>query len=127
MISKSTLVWLGLAGLASGVLFHTSYRVQALNEQLSGINRDIISEQDAIQVIKAEWSMLNEPHRIEETSRKYLMLAPTSADQLIASVDIIPQKLPSIGALVSAAPVPSRKPAFAAHRGVVLANYGVTR
>ena len=38
MISKSTVIWLGLAGLASGALFHTSYQVQALDEDLAGLD-----------------------------------------------------------------------------------------
>ena len=86
MISKSTVIWLGLAGLASGALFHTSYQVQALGEDLSGLNRAIIQEQEAIQILKAEWSYMNDPNRIEEMARRHLILGPTTSDQMITSV-----------------------------------------
>ena len=93
MISKSTVIWLGLAGLASGALFHTSYQVQALGEDLTGLNRAIIQEQEAIQILKAEWSYMNDPNRIEEMARRHLILGPTTSDQMITSVAGIPQRL----------------------------------
>jgi hypothetical protein len=143
MISKSTVIWLGLAGLASGALFHTSYQVQALDEDLAGLNRKIIQEQEAIQILKAEWSYMNDPNRIEEMARRHLILGPTTSDQMITSVASIPQRLQPVDpnnargpALVAgtAVPMPSRKPGGLggipvppAPGTVVLASYKVTR
>jgi hypothetical protein len=141
MISKSTVIWLGLAGLASGALFHTSYRVQALGDDLSGLNRAIIHEQEAIQILKAEWSYMNDPTRIEEMSRRHLVLGPTTADQMLASVDAIPKRLtpfdpnaPHGPALVAGTnvPMPARKPggvspAAVPAGSVVLATYKVAQ
>jgi hypothetical protein len=143
MISKSTVIWLGLAGLASGALFHTSYQVQALGEDLAGLNRAIIQEQEAIQILKAEWSYMNDPNRIEEMTRRHLVLGPTTPDQMITSVASIPQRLqpvdpanPHGSALVAGTtvPMPSRKPGGLggvpvppAAGSVVLANYKVAR
>ena len=114
MIGKIQIVWLALAGVASGVLFHTSYRVQELDARLASLNREIIREQEAIQVLKAEWSHLNEPGRIERLARGYTLLGPTEAGQMIASVEAIPFPEPEADgpALVAAAPVPGRKPGF---------------
>lgn len=138
MISKSTVIWLGLAGLASGALFHTSYRVQALGEDLAGLNRAIIHEQEAIQILKAEWSYMNDPTRIEEMARRHLVLGPTAAGQMIASVETIPARLhpadpnvPAGSALVAGTtvPMPSRKPGGSGvpAGSVVLATYKVTQ
>ncbi|UEM19495.1 hypothetical protein JL100_020715 [Skermanella mucosa] len=141
MISKSTVIWLGLAGLASGALFHTSYRVQALGEDLAGLNRAIIHEQEAIQILKAEWSYMNDPTRIEEMARRHLVLGPTAAGQVIASVETIPARLhpvdpdaPQGPALVAGTvPMPSRKPGAGSQPAsppagsVVLATYKVTQ
>lgn len=115
MIGKTQLIWLTLAGVASGVLFHTSYRVQELDTRLASLNREIIREQEAIQVLKAEWSHLNEPGRIERLARGYTLLGPVEAGQVIASVEAIPFPEPELDgrALVAAAPVPGRKPGLA--------------
>lgn len=134
MIGKVTFVWLGLAAVATGVLFHTSYRVQELEAELGALNREIIEEQEAIRVLKAEWSYLNEPARLERLSREYLLLQPTQGDQ-IADIDSIPEKLPTTedGPAVASRsfPMPGRKPVPAAPvvptapDGVLMANFGV--
>lgn len=113
MIGKTHMIWLALAAVSSGALFHTSYRVQELQETLGGINRQIIREQEAIQVLKAEWSYLNEPGRLERLAREYTMLVPTEAVQLAASVEAVPMRDPALEepALIAAAtPLPGRKP-----------------
>jgi cell division protein FtsL len=112
MIGKTTVIWLVLAAVASVVLFHTSYRVQELDLRLAQLNREIIREQEAIQVLKAEWSYLNDPTRIERLARTYTPLAPSGPAQIIASVEQIPFRPPEPEgpALVSAVPLPGRKP-----------------
>lgn len=112
MIGKTTIIWLVLAAVASVVLFHTSYRVQELDLRLAALNREIIREQEAIQVLKAEWSFLNDPIRIERLARDYTPLGPSGPAQIIASVEQIPFRAPEAEgpALVSATPVPGRKP-----------------
>lgn len=111
MIGKIHLVWLGLVGLSSGILFHTSYEVQSLEERLGSLNREIIHEQEAIQILKAEWSHLNEPGRIEHFARKYTLLAPTAAVQLAASAEAVPPRTPeALGPALVSAPVPRSKP-----------------
>lgn len=89
MKGKSALFWLGLAAAAGGVLFQTSYEVQELEEKLASVNRKITAEQEAIQILKAEWSFLNDPTRLENLSRTHLALQPTEARQFVA-VDVVP-------------------------------------
>jgi cell division protein FtsL len=112
MIGKPTVIWLALAALSSAVVFHTSYRVQAMGDRLADLNRKITHEQETIQVLKAEWSVLNEPARIEKLAREHLSLQPAEAAQL-ATVAQIPDKQPGIdGVAGMAVPRPGHKPLF---------------
>ncbi|HYH20049.1 MAG TPA: hypothetical protein VD995_15665 [Azospirillum sp.] len=107
MKGKSALFWLGLAGAAGAVLFQTSYEVQELEEQLASVNRKIVAEQEAIQVLRAEWSYLNDPTRLETLARTHLALRPTDARQFVASIDVIPMRpTPVMAPAPDAAPLP---------------------
>ena len=107
MKGKSALFWLGLAGAAGALLFQTSYEVQELEEQLASVNRKIIAEQEAIQVLKAEWSYLNDPTRLETLARTHLALRPTDARQFVASIDVVPMRpTPAVAPEAGPAPLP---------------------
>ncbi len=146
MIGKSTAVWIVLAAVASVALYQTSYEVQAQADRLSHLNRQIVAEQEAIQVLNAEWAHLNDPSRLERLVAQHLLLQPMQAAQIVA-LDAIPEK--PTGAegelLLSslATPTPARKPERAARPAapvqvaedapartaapVVLATFGRTR
>ena len=91
MKGKSALFWLGLAAAAGGVLFQTSYEVQELEDKLGSLNRQIMDEQEAIQILKAEWSYLNDPTRLENLASQHLQLQPTEARQFVA-LDVVPMR-----------------------------------
>ncbi|MGY0790668.1 cell division protein FtsL [Azospirillum argentinense] len=101
---KSALFWGGLIATAGFVLFETSYEVQELEEKLGSLNRKIMVEQEAIQVLKAEWSFLNDPTRLENLSREHLALQPTEARQFVA-MNIVPMR-PSPTVAPEEAPLP---------------------
>jgi len=101
---KSALFWGGLIAAAGFVLFETSYEVQELEEKLGSLNRKIMVEQEAIQVLKAEWSFLNDPTRLETLSREHLALQPTEARQFVA-MNIVPMR-PSPTVAPEEAPLP---------------------
>ena len=88
MIRLTTLIWLALASLAGVGLFQVKYRVQSLEKDLGQINRQILGDQEAIHVLGAEWSLLNEPARIADMSRRHLELTPFSAGQLARFSDL---------------------------------------
>lgn len=116
MIGKSTIAWIALASLASVILYQTSYEVQAQSERLAQVNRQIVAEQDAIQVLKAEWAYLNDPVRLERLVAQHLLMQPLQAAQIV-TLDAIPEKPTGEegGMLLSslATPTPARKPARA--------------
>ena len=95
MIGRGTLLWLTLAIVAGAGLFHVSYRVQSLEEELTQVNHDILSEQETLHLLRAEWSYLNEPTRLAELTRRHLALAPLAAGQMVRIEDL-PLRLPPL-------------------------------
>jgi cell division protein FtsL len=80
-----------LAALVGFGLFHVKYQVQALEDRLAKLNRAIVHEQEQIHVLRAEWTYLDRPERIEELAKKYLDLAPPKASQ-IGSIAQLPMR-----------------------------------
>ena len=93
MMRPATLILLIAAGAAGAALFRVSYDVSALDERLQTLNRQIVADQQAIHVLRAEWSFLNQPARLEELSRRYLDLQPLAGAQ-IAGAAALPVRLP---------------------------------
>jgi cell division protein FtsL len=73
---------LGLVALAY-VIYQVKYEARALDAEIASLNRKIDEERDAIAVLRAEWSLLNRPERIERLARKYLKLEPARPTQLV--------------------------------------------
>ena len=91
MMRSSTFLSLILVcGLGFG-LFKVKYEVQSLEEDLAKINRQIATDQDAIHVLKAEWSYLTQPVRIGDMAARHLALQPVTAAQM-GSFDQLPLK-----------------------------------
>lgn len=88
MIRLSTLVWLALATAAGIGLFQVKYKVAALEGDLGQINREILRDQEAVHVLAAEWSFLNEPARLSDLAHRYLALTPFTPAQLAHFSDL---------------------------------------
>jgi cell division protein FtsL len=73
---------LGLAALAY-VIYQVKYEARALDDEIAALSKKIEGERDAIAVLRAEWSLLNRPERIERLAAKYLKLAPAEPRQLV--------------------------------------------
>jgi len=82
MIRQPTIVAFGLAAFLGVSLFLVKYDVQAKEEQLVKIGRQISTDQEAIHVLKAEWSFLTQPARLAELSERHLPLHPLTANQI---------------------------------------------
>jgi len=81
-MKRTTVLLVLLASALTLVLFQVSYGVQHMEGELGAINRDILSHRQAIHVLKAEWSHLNEPERLRKLAKKHLDLGPLSAAQI---------------------------------------------
>ena len=50
--------------------------------------RSIAKEAEAIRVLKAEWSYLNQPERLQALARRHLTLGPTAAAQIVVLANL---------------------------------------
>jgi cell division protein FtsL len=73
---------LGLVALAY-VIYEVKYEARALDAEIAQLKKDIETERDGLAVLRAEWSLLNRPERIERLAEKYLKLAPARPSQLV--------------------------------------------
>lgn len=88
MIRPATLLWTALAGAVGFGLFHLKHEVQALDEELARLNRQILAEHQTIHVLKAEWSYFNQPQRLEALAQRHLDLTPMKPQQIGRLADL---------------------------------------
>lgn len=91
MKKMATLAWIAAITVAALGLFHVKYQVQRLEGDLTGLQREIEGHQEAIHVLKAEWSFLNRPERIAALAARHLGLGPMTADRF-APVAELPRR-----------------------------------
>jgi len=83
MNKLAALVWLAAVAIGALGLYHVKYEVQRLEEELELEHQSILKYQEAIHILKAEWSYLNQPARIADLSKRHLGLAPLTAKQVV--------------------------------------------
>ena len=103
-----------LFAVAIGIgLFTVKHRVQDLESQLVNLNRQMVEDREALQVLRAEWSHLNEPKRLKVLAHKYLGMTAITLDKVISRNELI-DKIPvrqemSNTSLADTSVIPSRK------------------
>jgi len=91
---------LGSAGYAYTIKYQTSYRT----EQIAKTKIEIKTEHDALAVLRAEYSFLTRPERVQKLSEQYLDLQQPGLDK-ITSARALPERVAhadSIGAEIDA-------------------------
>ena len=73
---------LGLVALAC-VIYQVKYEARGLDAEITALGKGVDQERDAIAVLRAEWSLLNRPERIERLAQKHLKLTPARPAQLV--------------------------------------------
>lgn len=107
MIRPATAFWIALAGCVGFGLYHLKHEVQALEDDLFRVNRALLAEQEAIHVLHAEWSYMNQPGRLQALASRHLDLQPTKPSQLGTLADL-PRRPGEAPPPIAAAPaVPS--------------------
>ncbi len=96
------LFFLTAAGAAL-FLFHIKQEVREMEQEINIVHRDILRHQEAIHVLKTEWSYLNQPARIADLAGRYLDLRPVTAQQFVHLED-----LPARSARSASSHLPSR-------------------
>jgi len=83
MIRSTTLLCAILAICVGLTLFNVKYQVQDLENELISLSRKIVEDQQAIQVLRAEWSHLNKPARLRGLAERHLGLVPVATEQIV--------------------------------------------
>jgi hypothetical protein len=106
MIRLGTVVWLALVALVGFGMFEVKYTVMDLEDELARTNKSIQLDVDAIHVLKAEWSYLDQPARLAELSHHFLDLAPLNTAQLgqIENIPMRPEAAPPMAAATTTLP-----------------------
>lgn len=107
MIRVSTALWGALAAVVGFGLFQLKHEVQELEDELFRLNRAVLAEQQAIHVLKAEWSYINQPQRLQSLAARHLELQPMQPAQLgtLAALPARPAE-PDLPAMVAAQKLP---------------------
>ncbi|MEE8350898.1 MAG: hypothetical protein V3R37_01715 [Rhodospirillales bacterium] len=80
-----------LAASLSLTLFVVKYHVQDLEEQLVGLNRSITNDKQAMHVLNAEWSHLNDPDRLKVLAKRYLGYGAVQSNQVGTLRELLPE------------------------------------
>jgi hypothetical protein len=103
MIRTISFVSVALLVLVSFELYNGVHRVKAQEQTLASLKTQIAREAEAIRVLKAEWTYLNQPDRLQALARRHLALTPTGASQIVVATSL-PVKNDALS-LPTAAPV----------------------
>jgi len=96
MIRIGTFVWLALLTLIGVGLYQVELGVLAKEAELKQIKRQIDANRDAMHVLDAEWSYLNDPTRLADLARRYTDMVPVAPTQLAGFERLMPRQAPVI-------------------------------
>lgn len=107
-----TAIGLALLALISFELYNGVHRVKVQQKELETLKASISREGEAIRVLKAEWTYLNQPDRLQQLARRHLALSPTGPGQIVilASLPLKTQapSAPAVPRVVQATDLPPR-------------------
>jgi hypothetical protein len=103
-MARIFLVWLVLASCIGWAVYQLKYEVQRLEDRLARVNRAILNDQESIQILKAEWSYLNQPTRLAEMAKRFLALEPVDPRQMVTLATLPKRREPSAVADARTAP-----------------------
>jgi hypothetical protein len=100
------LILLGAMIVAAAFTYDLKYNAESASNRVARLQSDIGKEKAKIQALRAEWSMLDQPARLQalvEAHADHFKLAPFNPDQLAAVSDLPMRPVPPdpIGELVS--------------------------
>jgi cell division protein FtsL len=81
--------------LAAAYVYEIKFESTLRAERIAKMRGDVQRERDAIAALRAEWTTLENPARIQGLARRHLHLRPAEATQYDA-LDRLPERAPSI-------------------------------
>lgn len=84
MMRRSVVLGFFLSIGVAVALFQLKYKVSEQERQLANVSQKIYQTEEAIHILQAEWSYLNEPGRLQQLAEKHLKLMTSESIQLIS-------------------------------------------
>lgn len=114
MSRLSFMLLLALALIAAVGTFVLKHEVQKLEAKLGDVHARIVSDQEALHVLRAEWSYLNQPERLKDLARRHLDLLPLAPGQIVRLEDLPFRAVyPAAGILPDSSPSAAGGPTLA--------------
>jgi hypothetical protein len=82
------LIWLATAAVTAWGLFHLKNEVQGLEYRLHEARKATAADREALDILKAEWSFLNQPAEIARLAQKHLGLGPVDPAQVVPLTEL---------------------------------------
>ena len=94
MIRLSTILWTLAVVIAGYAMFQVKFHVAKLDDELAGLNRQIAATREETRVLAAEWTLLDDPQRLDRLNGASLKLQPVAPTQIAQpeQLDQIPMR-----------------------------------
>lgn len=105
MMRTLNVILIGGMMAGAGFVYHLKYEAERATSEVARLHRKIQQEREQIATLRAEWSLLNQPRRLQEMAERYhsyLELEPLDPNQ-VGTIDEIPFRKPEGAAPVAAA------------------------
>lgn len=108
MIRLSTILWAIAVVIAGYAMFQVKYHVARLDDELTRLNRQVAVTREETRVLHAEWTLLDDPQRLDHLNSTFLKLQPIMPAQIVTSAQL--DQLPMRGAPTPAQVASARVP-----------------
>jgi cell division protein FtsL len=81
--------------VAAAHVYRIKFEAARKAEQVAKLRQDIRREHDMIAALRAEWSRLDNPQRIQALAQRHLSLRPTDSKQF-HQLDRLPERAPDL-------------------------------
>lgn len=95
MIRPATALCMVLAAASGLYLYQVKQRTRMLDRAIAATVKETQATGQRIGVLKAEWTLLNQPDRLGELAQRYLALKPVTPGQFVTAADL-DQRLASL-------------------------------
>lgn len=85
--------WLAACAVTIWFAFHIKYKVQESKAELGIARAEMQRDREAIRVLEAEWSFLNQPSHLADLAERHLDFAPMLVEQVVHLGDIPPREV----------------------------------
>jgi hypothetical protein len=97
IIRISTIFWIAAVIIAGYAMFQVKYHVARLDDEFARLNRQIATTREETRVLRAEWTLLDDPQRLDRLNSAFLKLQPIMPAQIVtpAQLDQLPMRNPA--------------------------------